>query len=755
MPKEISCQNFRGLISYIRKYYGDEGVRKLISGLVEGPYCIQDKYEPTRIIPIKEEHLTDPAYWVSNEFSLILLSNVKKIVAGANPLYTAGVGMIRESLSKTTLFIAKFLSREMLAKRAAKLNARFNRTKDVRLIEITDSFAVFELHYRPGFHVTKDVCNWNLGIYTGITILSGASAVKSRETQCVLEGAPCCRFNMTWKKRQFPSHILAGIIDRMIGWRMKDLIADYENTIEERDRLIEKLAKSENKYRTLFEGSFEAMSLSHKGKLVDINPAWLKLHGFSQKSDIVGKDALDFVHPADRKILMTHQQEWPKEERMIQIRHMTKQDEPIDAEVYLSRIEYDGKESFLATIRDVTEFKKAEEKRKQLEAKIQRAEKMETVATLAGGVAHDLNNILSGIVGYPDLILMQLPDQSPLIKPIRTMQETGKKAAAIVEDLLALTRRGIAPQEILNFNRIITDYLESPEYREMLSFHQTVEVSLELAPDLLNLKGSSVHLSKVLMNLIANSAEAMPDGGAITIKTANQYVDKELQGFDKVPEGDYCVLTVIDTGIGILEEDMEKIFEPFYSKKKLGRSGTGLGMAVIWGTTKDHKGFIHIDSQIEKGTEIKLFFPVTRESISVGETIRDLAQLKGSGEKILIVDDSMEQRDIAREMLESLGYYVAAVASGEAAVEYLKKASFDLLVLDMIMNPGMDGLETYRRIIQEKPGQKAIIASGFSETERVRQAQEIGAGQYIKKPYTLEKIGLAVRREIDKSVAYK
>ncbi len=752
MPKEINCQNFKGLIAYIRRHYGDEGVQKLISGLVDTEYYIQDKYEPSRIIPIKEEHLKDQAYWVSNDFSLILLSNVKKIVSGDNPLYTAGIGMVRESLSKTTLYIAQFLSQEMLAKRAARLNARFNRTKNVHLVSISDSSAVFELNYWPGFTVTKDVCNWNLGIYTGITLASGVSVIKSIETQCVVDGAPNCRFEINWSRKNLSSKIFKGFLGRLVGWRLKDLILDYETTIDERDRLIEQLVSSEKKYRVLFEDSLEAMSLSHQGKLIDVNAAWLSLHGFSEKSEVIGKEVIGFVHPRDRDALTLHFQQGPKQKAVIQLRGVKKDSETIDVEIYSSKIEYDGKECFLSTIRDLSELKKVEKNKKELEAKIQRAERMETVATLAGGVAHDLNNILSGIVGYPDIILMQLPEKSPLIRPIQIIQETGKKAAAIVEDLLVLTRRGVVHQEVLNLNRIITDYLESPEYLKLKSFHEAVRISIELAPDLLNVKGSFFHLSKVMMNLIANSLEAMPDGGIVIIKTFNQYVDKELHGFDKVPEGDYCVLSITDTGIGILKEDIEKIFEPFYSRKKLGRSGTGLGMAVIWGTVKDHKGFIHINSEIDKGTEIKLFFPVTRETQSEAESSWNLNQIKGKGENILIVDDIKEQREIAKEMLESLGYTVSSADSGEQAVEYLKNKSFDLLVLDMIMNPGIDGLETYRRIIKEKPGQKAIIVSGFSETGRIHEAQDLGAGQYVKKPYTLEKIGLAVRRELDETI---
>ncbi len=749
MPKEISCQNFKGLITYIRKYHGDEGVNTLISGLVDGDYCIQDKYEPTRILPIKKEHLTDPAYWVSNEFSLLLLSHVKKIVPGPNPLYTAGVGTIRESLSKTTLFVTKHLSMELLAKRAARLNARFNRTKDVQLVEITGSSAVFELNYRSGFEVTKDVCNWNMGIYTGIAGLSNTTVVSGREIECILEGSPCCRFVITWKKRKFPAYIIRRLFHRAINWGMADLIADYENTIEERDRLIEKLVVSENKYRTLFEDSFEPMSLSHEGKLIDVNPAWMNLHGYSGKSELIGRDIADFVPPADRNVSDTYDQDGRKErERMIQIRHLTKSGEPIDVTVNTSTIEYDGKRLLLSTVRDVTELKRAEEKRKQLEARIQRAEKMETVATLAGGVAHDLNNILSGIVGYPDLILMQLPDQSPLIRPIRIMQETGVKAAKIVEDLLTLTRRGAAHKEVLNLNRIISDYLESPEYRQLMSFNRKAKITLDLDGDLFNLTGSSLHLSKVLMNLISNAAEAMPDGGTIGITTANRYVDRELEGFEKVPEGEYCILSVTDTGVGISEDDREKIFEPFYSKKKMGRSGTGLGMAVIWGAMRDHRGFIHLDSKLGQGTQIKLFFPATRENISAEGAVPLISKLNGAGERILIVDDIKEQRDIATEMLAGLGYAVSTVSSGEDAVEYVGKEAPDLVILDMIMDPGMDGLETYRRLKEIQPGLKAIIVSGYSETERVCRAQEIGAGEYVKKPYTLSKIGLAVQKAL-------
>jgi CheY-like chemotaxis protein len=182
----------------------------------------------------------------------------------------------------------------------------------------------------------------------------------------------------------------------------------------------------------------------------------------------------------------------------------------------------------------------------------------------------------------------------------------------------------------------------------------------------------------------------------------------------------------------------------------MGRSGTGLGMAVVWGTVKDHQGYIDLTSTEGKGTEITLYFPVTRRVFSPQVEMTSIQDIMGNGESILVVDDIEEQRQIASEMLGKLGYTVTTVASGEEAVEYLRKHTIDLLVLDMIMEPGIDGLETYRRVLKLRPGQKSIIASGYSETVRVKEAQNLGVGTYIKKPYLLQQIGRAIKAELDK-----
>ncbi|MDQ1333469.1 MAG: hypothetical protein QG552_419 [Thermodesulfobacteriota bacterium] len=397
----------------------------------------------------------------------------------------------------------------------------------------------------------------------------------------------------------------------------------------------------------------------------------------------------------------------------------------------------------IVTVNDISEAKR-------LQAQLQRAQKMEAIGTLAGGVAHDLNNILSGLVSYPELLLMQIPADSPLRKPLLTIQRSGEKAAAVVQDLLTLARRGVAVSEVVNLNEVITQYLKSPEYEKLRSFHPGVDVETRFERGLLDISGSPVHLSKTVMNLISNAAEAVRQGGTIVVSTENRYIDRPVRGYEDVLEGDYVVLTVTDPGVGISPEDITKIFEPFYTKKKMGRSGTGLGMSVVWGTVKDHHGYIDVESREGEGTTFTLYFPATREVKGKDEPPLSVESYRGRGESILIVDDVEQQREIASEMLKALGYSVRTVSSGEEAVEYLKTNPVDLVILDMIMDPGIDGLETYRRIIRFRPGQKAVIASGFSETQRVREAQRLGAGAYVKKPFLSDKIGPAIRAELDK-----
>ena len=489
-----------------------------------------------------------------------------------------------------------------------------------------------------------------------------------------------------------------------------------------------------------------------RGELLMANPALAKMLGYDSVEEFLEVKVSDFY--ADQreyvafsnKLLSLGKVE--SEELLLKKKDGT----PIWGAATVRVIQDDSGKivCFDGQIEDISKRKEAELERAKLKARLHRAQKMEALGTLAGGVAHDLNNVLSGIVGYPDLLLLRLPEDSPLKEGIITIRESGKKAAAIVEDLLTLARRGVAKYEVSNLNRVISNYLNSPEYQKLLSFHPGVQVKTCLKEDLLNILGSPVHLSKIIMNLVSNAAEAMPDRGTILISTENRFLEKTAKGYDAVQKGNYVIVTVSDAGIGISSKDLERIFEPFYTKKVMGRSGTGLGMAVVWGTVKDHNGYIDVQSTEGKGTTFKLYFPITNKKQDESRDLLQIIDHMGKGESILVVDDVEQQRQLASVMLETLGYSVASLSSGEEAVEYMKNHSADLLILDMIMDPGIDGLETYRRISNLHPDQKAIIASGFSETKSIKEVKKLGAAQYIKKPYTLMEISVVVRSELDR-----
>ncbi len=524
--------------------------------------------------------------------------------------------------------------------------------------------------------------------------------------------------------------------------------ADLRAEIAERKRAARKLAESENKYRSLFESSIDALSLTQNGRLLDVNPAWLRLHGYTDKSEVIGRDVIEIIYRYDRRLLEERRRNWPQiNDRGYPIRDARRDGSAVDVETHSNSIVLAGQEAILTLVRDVRERKKAEEERKRLELKLRHSEKMEAIGTLAGLVVHDLNNILSGVVSYPELLLLDLPDDSQLKEPLRTIYHSGLKATAVVKDLLTLARRGVSAKAPLQLNRIISDCLKSPEFSQLKEFHPNVQIQLRLQPDLHPIVGSPVHLSKTVMNLVSNAAEAMPSGGVTTLSTENRLIQETGPGCHESQR--HAVFRITDTGLGISQQDIGRIFEPFYTRKVMGRSGTGLGLAVVWGTVEDHNGEIDVQSREGEGTTFTLCFPASREAVAETPLATDVEQYMGGGESVLIVDDVFEQREIASRMLKRLGYRATSVSSGAEAVEYIRQNAADLVVLDMMLEGGFDGLDTYRELLAIRPGQKAIIASGFSKTTRVKEAQAQGAVTYVRKPYSIETLARAVRDELD------
>lgn len=397
---------------------------------------------------------------------------------------------------------------------------------------------------------------------------------------------------------------------------------------------------------------------------------------------------------------------------------------------------------------EIEERKWAQQERVRLESELLRGEKMELLGRLAGGVAHDLNNVLSGIVSYPDLLLHKLSPDSDMRGPLQNIRRAGARAALIVQDLLTLARRGITAREQVQLNDVINAHLQSPEFINLQKNFPGVSIETRLSPDLQILSGSPVHLEKAVMNLLVNSFEAIENRGSIIVVTENKYVDTPIKGYDTTVPGNYVVLTINDNGIGIPEDKLSRIFEPFYTSKTMGRSGTGLGMTVVWGTVKDHGGYLDVASSLENGTTITVFLPAdeTHQNPTTPEKSLPHTLLPGNGANILLVDDDREQRLLGDSILTTMGYKIETVASGEEAVAFLKTRTVDLILLDMIMEPGMDGLDTFQAILKIRPDQKVIIVSGYSATDRINEAMKLGVRSYVKKPYGLEELVREVQK---------
>ncbi len=416
-------------------------------------------------------------------------------------------------------------------------------------------------------------------------------------------------------------------------------------------------------------------------------------------------------------------------------------------EVSLRLAKIGDDQRLISVVRDISERKRDEEDKKELEKELHQAQRLESIGLMAGGVAHDLNNILSGIVGYPELILHDLPEDSKLRRPIEAIHESGKRAATVVEDLLTVARGAASTRELYNMNSLVEEYLHSPECMKLKSLHPEVSCQHRLAAEFPNVLCSSVHVKKCLMNLVTNGAESSGDEGTVVVATFNCNIDSVESAKQNMAAGDYLIIKIQDNGSGISKKDMDHIFEPFYSKKVMGRSGTGLGLTVVWNTMEDHRGKVLVESN-EQGTCFQLYFPINKEDKIVQPNGNDELFTSVSNESILVVDDELHLREIASNMLHTLGYRVDVASSGEEAIQFIKDNKVDLLVLDMLMEPGINGRQTYEEVKKLYPDQKALVASGFSESDEVKATLKLGAGGFIKKPYSMNQLGRAVKEAL-------
>lgn len=378
----------------------------------------------------------------------------------------------------------------------------------------------------------------------------------------------------------------------------------------------------------------------------------------------------------------------------------------------------------------------AEREKVRLTEQLHQAQKMESIGLMAGSVAHDLNNILAGIVGYPALILSSLPEDSKIRKPLEAIQDSGERAALVVADLLTIARGVATARSNQDVNKIIAEYFKSPEFDKLASTYPHVSYRLKLKPGKLWIRCSPVHVKKCIMNLVTNGFEAIIGAGTITVETdvvgnSSIFIKEKNVG----STNEFVIVKISDTGPGISQQDIDCIFDPFYSKKKIGRSGSGLGLTIVWNTMEDHGGKVDVENT-GNGTCFSLYYPASEAEERTEEQILEILDKKNCTEDILVVDDEEQLRDLAKWMLKDAGFNVVTVSSGEEAILFLQNKNVDLIVLDMIMNTGINGYEAFKQILEIHPNQKALIVSGYSESEDVKNAMQIGASGFMNKPYT-------------------
>ena len=370
---------------------------------------------------------------------------------------------------------------------------------------------------------------------------------------------------------------------------------------------------------------------------------------------------------------------------------------------------------------------------------------MEAVGRLAGGVAHDFNNILTGINGYSEMIIEGLPADDPLRPNMEVILSSGRRAAGLTAQLLAFSRKQVIAPKVIAPNDILLD--SQKMLRRIIG--EDIDFIFTPGKRLWRINADPTQLDQVLMNLAVNARDAMPNGGKLTVETQNVTLDDEYckshPGF--IP-GDYVMLAVTDTGHGMNAETLENIFEPFYSTKEVGK-GTGLGLAMVYGVMKQNNGFINVDSEPGAGTTFKIYYPAHKERAeNTGKS--KLTDMPTGTETVLLVEDEEIVRNLSKTVLERQGYTVIVAPDGKKAhLEYTQySGEIDLLLADVVM-PKMNGRELYKKLLDLKPGLKALFMSGYTEDAIAHHGVLDKGTHFLQKPFTIQALAKAVRRALD------
>ena len=567
-----------------------------------------------------------------------------------------------------------------------------------------------------------------------------------------------------------PTIVLTGLDDESIGLRsVQEGAQDYlvKGHIDvnlltvsiayaiEREKTIRQLHESQIRYRTLFQQSPDGIIVVCPETCLplEFNDLACSQLGYSRE-EFRGLSIFDCQVDENRNALKdfftrpetTHQGDF-------ETRFKTKSGETREFQVIVRTLRWNGKRTFQCVVRDITERKNAFQERQKYETRLQQLEKFESLGKLSGGIAHDLNNILTGIMGYADLALFRLPKDSPARDEIQRIISATGNAANLSKQLLAFSGKG----RFFGQSICLSDLVQQTTHVVRAAVSKDCEVRFELEEKLPSIDGDFSQVSQAVLNLVRNASEAIGTGdGTIIIRTGlmtcdRGFLDEGHTSFN-LPEGEYAFLEVADTGPGMPPEVRARIFDPFFSTKFAGR---GLGLSAVLGILRSHRGAIKVESEPGKGTLIRLVFPVsTSPKAGFAPTCTDLSIPGKEGEqgKILVIEDDAGIRLSVKRILEESGFSVLLAADGFQGVEIFKKTPHDirLILLDLTM-PKMDGEETFRELRKIRGDVRVVLTSGYSEKEATRHFNQADLVGFLPKPFSASELLSFTPRRGDKN----
>ncbi len=516
---------------------------------------------------------------------------------------------------------------------------------------------------------------------------------------------------------------------------------------QERRQADIELRESMHKYRALFEQSVDGIFLHDLGgAILDVNRAAATQLGFTRE-ELLDMSVFDLLpEKFDRQDIAAQWRAWDRDRPVIvEGQHIKKGGELLAVEITTGRVSIGDRDLMLAIVRDITRRKQLEDEREKLRGQLMHAQKMESVGRLAGGVAHDLNNLLSPVLGYGELLREELAGDPARVEKVDEILRAGSRARDLVRQLLAFSRKQTLNLQPTDISQVVIDF----ETLLRRTIPEDIDIEIVPAPGLPPAMADVGQVEQVIMNLAVNAADAMPDGGRLCLETSLAELDEQYAAARPgVETGRYVLLTVTDTGCGMDAQTRERIYEPFYSTK--GDRGTGLGLATVYGIVKQHGGHIWVYSEPGQGTAFKIYLPVTEqraaEQALEGATEKDP---RGS-ETILLVEDNDQVRQLAEAILNRYGYSVTRASNGAemlAAAAALEQPAH-MLLTDVVL-PGMNGRELYHRLLELYPDLKVLYMSGYTQNVIAHRGALDEGVQFIQKPFAVAALASKIREVLD------